>query len=40
VTLAAAAPVAYVGLVTRALAFAVDAAVVQIAAIAVAGPSR
>jgi uncharacterized RDD family membrane protein YckC len=37
VTLAAAAPVAYVGLVTRALAFAVDAAVVQIAAIAVAG---
>jgi uncharacterized RDD family membrane protein YckC len=37
VTLAAAAPVAYVGLVTRALAFAVDAAVVQVAALAVGG---
>jgi uncharacterized RDD family membrane protein YckC len=37
VTVAAAAPVAYVGLVTRAIAFAVDAAVVQLVAIAVAG---
>jgi uncharacterized RDD family membrane protein YckC len=37
VTLAAASPVAYVGLVTRAVAFAVDAAIVQAAAIAVAG---
>ena len=36
-TLAAASPVAYVGLVTRAIAFAVDAAIVQAVAIAVAG---
>ena len=36
-TLAAVAPVGYVGLVTRAIAFAVDAAVIQLAAIAVAG---
>lgn len=36
-TVAAAAPVAYVGLVTRVIAFAVDAAVVQFAAVAVAG---
>jgi uncharacterized RDD family membrane protein YckC len=34
---AAAAPVAYVGLVTRAIAFAVDAALVQLVAVAVAG---
>jgi uncharacterized RDD family membrane protein YckC len=33
----AATPVGYVGLVTRAIAFAVDAALVQLAAIAVAG---
>jgi uncharacterized RDD family membrane protein YckC len=33
----AAAPLAYVGIVTRAIAFAVDAAVIQIVAIAVAG---
>lgn len=35
--MAAAAPVAYVGLVTRAIAFAVDSALVQFAAVAVAG---
>jgi uncharacterized RDD family membrane protein YckC len=34
---AAAAPFAYVGIVTRAIAFAVDAALIQIVAIAVAG---
>lgn len=34
---AAAAPVEYVGIVTRAIAFAVDAAVIQLVAIAVAG---
>jgi len=34
---ATAAPLAYVGLVTRAIAFAVDAAVIQLVAIAVAG---
>jgi uncharacterized RDD family membrane protein YckC len=34
---AIAAPVAYVGIVTRAIAFAVDAAVIQFVAIAVAG---
>jgi uncharacterized RDD family membrane protein YckC len=34
---AAAVPVAYVGIVTRAIAFAVDAAVIQIVALAVAG---
>jgi uncharacterized RDD family membrane protein YckC len=34
---AAAAPLAYVGIVTRAIAFAADAAVIQLVAIAVAG---
>lgn len=34
---AAPAPLAYVGIVTRAIAFAVDAAVIQLAAVAVAG---
>jgi uncharacterized RDD family membrane protein YckC len=34
---ATAAPLAYVGIVTRAIAFAVDAAVIQLVAIAVAG---
>ena len=36
-TEAAASPLAYVGIVTRAIAFAVDAAVIQLVAIAVAG---
>ena len=37
---ATAAPVEYVGIVTRAIAFAADAAVIQFVAIAVAGTSR
>jgi uncharacterized RDD family membrane protein YckC len=36
-TVAAAAPVAYVGIVTRAIAFALDALAIQFAAVAVAG---